>query len=105
MNNFLMKIGRSVLASNDVSGLDGIAGKLQSLIKEIVAPIVAVVGVVGIIYAVYLGVLYAKAEGADKRKEVQGRLVGACVGALIMIVGATLGFSLDWASIMKTFLS
>lgn len=111
MRNFLMSISKFVLAkaatndsTGDIKDLGSIAARLQGLIKQIVAPIVAVVGVVGIIYAVYLGVLYAKAESADKRKEVQGRLVGACIGALIMIVGATLGFALDWKTIMLGFI-
>ena len=43
--------------------------------------------------------MYAKAESADKRKDIQGRLIGACIGAVIIIAGATLCFALDWTKI------
>jgi hypothetical protein len=47
--------------------------------------------------------MYAKAESADKRKEVQGRLIGAVIGAVIIVLGATLCFALDWAKIFENF--
>lgn len=79
------------------------AEKFGKVIKNIVAPIIMVIGVVAAIYAIYLGVMYAKADSAEKRKEVQGRLIGACIGALIIIVGATLCFAINFASIYDSF--
>jgi hypothetical protein len=76
---------------------------VNGLIKRILGPVLTVIGVAAVLYAIYLGVMYAKAESADKRKEVQGRLIGACIGAVIIIVGATLCFSLDWANIFGDF--
>ena len=83
--------------------LGDVATGISNMVKSILGPILAVIGVAAVLYAIYLGVMYAKAESADKRKEVQGRLIGACIGAVIIIVGATLCFALDWASIFTGF--
>ena len=83
--------------------LGGVATGISGLVKKILGPVLTVIGVAAVIYAVYLGVMYAKAESADKRKEVQGRLIGACIGAVIIVVGATLCYSLDWAKIFSSF--
>ena len=87
------------------SDLDGVAQGISGLVKSILGPVLTVIGVAAVLYAIYLGVMYAKAESADKRKEVQGRLIGACIGAVIIIVGATLCFSLNWAAIFTNFSS
>ena len=99
MKNFLMNMSRTVL--DTYSDLTGVAAGVSGLVKKILGPILTVIGVAAVIYAIYLGVMYAKAESADKRKEVQGRLVGAVIGAVIIVVGATLCFALDWASIFE----
>ena len=83
--------------------LEGVATGFKNIVQKILGPILMVIGVLAVIYAVYLGVLYAKAESADKRKEVQGRLIGACIGAVIIVAGATLCFALDWYAIYKSF--
>jgi len=101
MNNFLMNFMRATM--NTISNLDDVAKGFNGVVQKIVAPIIACVGVAGTLYAIYLGVMYAKAESADKRKEVQGRLIGAVIGAVIMIAGAVLCFALDWAGIFKNF--
>lgn len=87
----------------NADSLDSVATGISNMVKAILGPILAVIGVAAVLYAIYLGVMYAKAESADKRKEVQGRLIGACIGAVIIIVGATLCFALDWASIFTGF--
>ncbi len=87
----------------EYTSLEQVATGFSKTIQNILGPVLMVIGVLAALYAVYLGVLYAKAESADKRKEVQGRLIGACIGALIIIVGATLCFALDWASIYTNF--
>ena len=101
---FLMKIG-TVLSGGtyDNSALEGAAVSFQGIVKSVLGTVFIVIGVLAAIYAIYLGVMYAKAESADKRKEVQGRLIGACIGALIILVGATLCFALDWKSIWLSF--
>ena len=96
MKNFLL---------DTYSDLSGVATGISGLVKSILGPVLTVIGVAAVLYAIYLGVMYAKAESADKRKEVQGRLIGACIGAVIIIVGATLCFSLDWAAIFTNFSS
>ena len=101
MKNFLMNISRNTLETYTTLG--GVAEGISGLVKKILGPILTVIGVAAVIYAIYLGVMYAKAESADKRKEVQGRLIGACIGAVIIIAGATLCFALDWASIFEGF--
>ena len=83
--------------------LYGIADGMNDLMKKILGPVLTVIGVMAIVYAIYLGVMYAKAEDANKRKEVQGRLIGACVGAVIIVVAVTLCFSINWVSVFKNF--
>ena len=101
MKNFLMNISRYTLETYGT--LNDVATGISGLVKKILGPILTVIGVAAVIYAIYLGVMYAKAESADKRKEVQGRLIGACIGAVIIIAGATLCFALDWSSIFTGF--
>ena len=103
MKNFLLNMSRSLLAAETgkITDLSGVATGISGLVKSIVGPVLTVIGVVAVIYAIYLGVMYAKAESADKRKEVQGRLIGAVIGAVIIVLGATLCFALDWAQIFE----
>lgn len=101
MKNFLTKLvteGQYTTIENAAKGFSGI-------VQSILGPVFTVIGVVAVIYAIYLGILYAKAESADKRKEVQGRLIGACIGAVIIVAGATLCYALDWYSIYNGFVS
>lgn len=74
-----------------------------NLVKYLLGPIFTLIGIAATVYAIYLGVLYAKAESAEKRKEVQGRLIGACIGAVIIIAGATICYALNWESIFYNF--
>lgn len=96
MKNFL-------LAAETYETLSAVATGVAKLVKSILGPVLAIIGVAAVIYAIILGVQYAKAEDADARKKVQGRLIGALIGAAIIIVGATLCFSLDWAKIFTNF--
>ena len=94
---------RFLLDAANYTSINQVADGISEMVKRILGPILAVIGVAAVLYAIYLGVMYAKAESADKRKEVQGRLIGACIGAVIIIVGATLCFALDWAGIFESF--
>ena len=103
MKTLLFNASRFVLTEGDYSSISGAAAGFAGIVKKILGPVFTVIGVAAVIYAIYLGILYAKAESADKRKEVQGRLIGACIGAVIIIAGATLCYALDWESIFTNF--
>ena len=103
MKNLMLSLSRTLLEQEKYKDLNAVAKGIDGLVQRILGPVLTVIGVAAVLYAIYLGVMYAKAESADKRKEVQGRLIGACIGAVIIIVGATLCFSLDWASIFEGF--
>jgi len=85
------------------SGIDEAALLMEELFRKILGPVLAIIGLAAVGYAIFLGVQYAKAEDADARKKVQGRLIGALIGAVIIIAGMTLCFALDWVSIFTGF--
>lgn len=93
------------LGENKIKSLQQAADGCNTILKKIIGPIFTIIGVAAVIYAIYLGVMYAKAESAEKRKEIQGRLIGACIGAVIIVAGATLCYALDWYSIYNGFVS
>ena len=57
--------------------------KLLGALETIVGPILIVVGAIGVIYAIYLGVMLAKAENAEKREESKKRIVNVLVAIAI----------------------
>ena len=83
--------------------LKDIAGVFSGAMKSIVGPVLIVIGAAAAIFAMYLGVMYAKAEDGNKRKEVQGRLIGAAIGVVIIIVGITLCYAINWETIVFIF--
>lgn len=85
------------------STLTQIATTLSGLMKNLLGPILIVIGAAAAIYAIYLGVMYAKAEDANKRKEVQGRLIGAAIGVVIILVGISLCYAIDWAQLVDNW--
>lgn len=91
------------LGKNKIKNLQQAANGFHKIVKNVLAPILTIIGVLAVIYVIYLGVMFARAESADKRKELQGRLIGACIGAVIMIAGATLCFAIDWAQLYHKF--
>ena len=115
MRNLMLNVARYFTGSNtlltdpgDKTGGDYVKAEevvngFVNLVKYLLGPIFTIIGIAATVYAIYLGVMYAKAESAEKRKEVQGRLIGACIGAVIIIAGATLCYSLDWGSIFYNF--
>ena len=88
-------------AAKTNSSLKEIANAFAGLMKEIIGPILIVIGAAAAIYAIYLGVMYAKAEDANKRKEVQGRLIGAAIGVVIILVGITLVYAVNWEGLVE----
>ena len=108
MRNLMLNVARffsgvNTLNEGQYTDMDQVAEGFKGIVQKILGPILTVIGVAAVLYAVYLGVMYAKAESADKRKEIQGRLIGACIGALIIVAGATLCFALDWNGIYQNF--
>ena len=94
---------KNFLLANKVDKFDQIPQMFKGLMSNIMGPVLAIIGVAAVIYAIVLGINYAKAEDAEARKKVQGRLIGALIGAVIIVAGATLCFALDWASIFSDF--
>ena len=92
-----------LIGEEKIKSVSQFAMGLNQILKKIVGPILSAIGIAAVLYAIYLGVMYAKAESADKRKEVQGRLIGAIIGAVIIVVATTLCFALNWAQIYWSF--
>ena len=92
-----------LLTAAETGEMAKVAQVFAAAMKAIVGPILIVVGAAAAIYAIYLGVMYAKAEDANKRKEVQGRLIGAAIGVVIIIVGITLCYAINWADLVDSF--
>ena len=92
-----------LLDAAEYKDLAGIADGINSMIKKILGPVLIVIGVMAVCYAIYLGVMYAKAEDSNKRKEVQGRLIGALIGAVIIIVGVTVCYAVKWDLVFENF--
>ena len=80
-----------------------VATNFKKIMQVIVGPVISIIGVAGVIYLIILGVNYAKAEDADGRKKVQGRLIGAAVGVVIILAGVVLCFALPWDDIYSSF--
>ena len=104
MRNMLLSMARLLSTGvTKVDDLDSLATNFQMVIKTILGPILSIISVAGVIYAIVLGFNYAKAQDASEREKVKGRLIGAVVGAVIMIAGAVLCFAIDWVSIFNSF--
>ena len=99
----VIKAEPDLIGEEKIKSVSQIAMAMNQILKKIVGPILSAIGVAAIVYAIYLGVMYAKAESAEKRKDIQGRLIGACIGAVIIVVVATLCFALNWAKIYWSF--
>lgn len=60
--------------------------QILDVLNMIIFPILIVVASVGTIYAIYLGVMMAKAENAEKREEAKKRIINAVIAVAVMIV-------------------
>ena len=84
------------LAANGFPWLE----KLLSAIESIVGPILIVVGAIGVIYAIYLGVMLAKAENAEKREEAKKRIVNVLIAiaitAVLIFIMYLFSANVDW---------
>lgn len=118
MKNFLFKLAMAVTGNNvlrddpaqvvpdktgTIDSVDKVIAGVNKIFNWVMGPIFTVLGIAAIGYAIYLGVQYARAEDASKRKEVQGRLIGAVIGGVIIVAGAALCYALDWGSLVSGF--
>ncbi|MBE5758051.1 MAG: hypothetical protein E7345_03885 [Clostridiales bacterium] len=89
--------------STEITSLQDLANAFRKIMNKIIGPVLTVIGVAAVIYAIMLGIQYAKAEDADGRKKVQGRLIGAVVGAVIIIAGIVVCFAVKWDQVYLGF--
>jgi hypothetical protein len=92
-------------AKDSVTTVKDLGGVVTGIMKNILGPVLLIIGSAAVLFAIYLGVMYAKAEDANKRKEVQGRLIGAVIGVVIIIVGVTLCYAINWETIVNTWIA
>lgn len=104
MNRLATGSGSIGDSSQNIGSIDQLVATFNTVFKYILGPVLTIIGIAGVGYAVYLGIQYAKAEDASKRKEVQGRLIGAVIGAVIIIAGAVICYSLNWVGIFNSLL-
>ena len=108
MNKLLLTMAKFIpavkLAGGDTeTGINRVPQMFKGLMQYIIGPVLSIIGIAAVIYMIMLGINYAKAEDADGRKKVQGRLIGAAVGAVIIIAGVVLCFALPWVEIFNGF--
>ena len=87
----------------EITSIADFAATLELILRKILGPVLLIIGVFAVVYAIYLGVQFAKAEDGNKRKEIQGRLIGALIGAVIIIVAATVCLAVDWSDVYFSF--
>ena len=59
---------------------------LITVLQNIVLPVLIVVATAGVIYAIYLGVMMAKAEDESKREEAKKRIINVVIAIAVTIV-------------------
>ena len=64
----------------------GWVNNLTRVLNNVLFPIIIVLASVGTIYAIYLGVMMAKAENAEKREEAKKRIINAVIALVIVVV-------------------
>ena len=94
--------GSTTNAGNNTNAYDQFPW-LQNLVdalQKIVAPILIVIGAVGVIYAIYLGVMLAKAENAEKREEAKKRIINVLIAiaitAVLIFIMYLFSANVDW---------
>ena len=73
---------------------------ILNVLNDVLLPILLVLAAVGTIYAIYLGVMLAKAENAEKREEAKKRIINVIVAIVITAALIFLMYlfsnNLDW---------
>ena len=91
-----------LLDEGAIKNFGQLASGVERIMKDIVGPIMIVIGALLVIFMIKIGVDYAKAEDANKRKEKMGHLIGIGVGIVIIIVGITLCYAINWVELYAT---
>ena len=76
----------SGLLYTELQGDYAFLNPILKVLNDIVWPFLIVVAAVGTIYAIYLGVMMAKAENAEKREEAKKRIINAVIAVVVMVV-------------------
>ncbi|MGN1212807.1 MAG: Mbov_0395 family pilin-like conjugal transfer protein, partial [Christensenellales bacterium] len=76
----------SGLLYTELEGDYAFLNPILKVLNDIIWPILIVVAAVGTIYAIYLGVMMAKAENAEKREEAKKRVINAVIAVVVMVV-------------------
>ena len=97
--NMLMKMGMLLADgyNKDTGKFEGAYAWLNPLIQvlqNIILPILIVVATAGVIYAIYLGVMMAKAEDESKREEAKKRIINVVIALAVTIVLMIVFFAL-----------
>lgn len=76
-----------LLYTNQFEGTDyAFLDPILQVLNDILWPILIVLAAVGTIYAIWLGVLMAKAENAEKREESKKRIINAVIAIVVVVV-------------------
>lgn len=65
-----------------------------TVLRNIVLPVLIVVATAGVIYAIYLGVMMAKAEDEGKREEAKRRIINVVIAIAVTVVLMILFYAL-----------
>ena len=82
----LMAIDPAIWENGEFKGAYAWLNPLLSVLNNIVFPILIVVATAGVIYAIYLGVMMAKAEDEGKREEAKRRIINVVIAIAITVV-------------------
>ena len=85
---------------NLLLNLGDTATKVNSILSEIVGPIMIALGGAMGVYIVVLGVQYAKSENDNKRAEAKTRMVNCLIGLFVAIVMAVLCMAVKWDALV-----
>ena len=96
--NFMMKalsmLGDSYWDGSKFTGPYTWLNPLMTILGDILVPILIVLATAGVIYAIYLGVMMAKAEDEGKREEAKKRIINVVIAIAIVVVLIALFYGL-----------
>ena len=84
--SLLMAISEDIYKDGKFQGAYAWLNPLLSVLNNIVFPRLRVVAPAGVIYAIYLGVMMAKAEDEGKREEAKRRIINVVIAIAITVV-------------------
>ena len=91
-----MNLLMNMLLADEVDPFEGYEWlePLVKVLQSIVLPVLIVVATAGVIYAIYLGVMMAKAEDEGKREEAKKRIINVVIAIAVTIVLMVLFYAL-----------